>query len=157
MAETATLKVGDPAPDFELPSSPTGDRFKLSDNQGKNAVVINFLPAAFSPVCSNQLDVLQQKLQEFQSQDAIPVAISTDGPWALKAWKEHHNLDYPVLSDGQPKGKIANEYGVYIEQYGVANRVTIVVDKDGKVAWIEPSAQIGSLPDYDPVLSCLKS
>ncbi len=156
MAETATLKVGDPAPDFELPSSPTGDKFRLSDYRGKNAVVINFVPAAFSPVCSNQLQLLAQKVSEFAAQDAIPVVISTDGPWALKAWKEQMGIDFPVLSDF-PKFEVSRAYGVLIEERGVANRIVIVVDKDGKVAWIQPAPKIVELPDYDPVLSCLKS
>ena len=156
MAETATLKVGDPAPDFELPSSPTGDKFRLSDYRGKNAVVINFVPAAFSPVCSNQLQLLAQKVSEFAAQDAIPVVISTDGPWALKAWKEQMGIEFPVLSDF-PKFEVSRKYGVLIEERGVANRTVIVVDKDGKVAWIQPAPKIVELPDYDPVLSCLKS
>lgn len=156
MAETATLKVGDPAPDFELPSSPTGDKFRLSDYRGKNAVVINFVPAAFSPVCSNQLQLLAQKVSEFAAQDAIPVVISTDGPWALKAWKEQMGIEFPVLSDF-PKFEVSRKYGVLIEERGVANRIVIVVDKEGKVAWIQPAPKIVELPDYDPVLSCLKS
>jgi len=156
VAETATLKVGDPAPDFELPSSPTGDKFRLSDYRGKNAVVINFVPAAFSPVCSNQLQLLAQKVSEFAAQDAIPVVISTDGPWALKAWKEQMGIEFPVLSDF-PKFEVSRKYGVLIEERGVANRTVIVVDKDGKVAWIQPAPKIVELPDYDPVLSCLKS
>lgn len=107
MAETATLKVGDEAPDFELPMSPTGEKFKLSDYRGKNAVIINFVPAAFSPVCSNQLPLIEKN-------------------------------------------------GVLIESRGIANRVVIVVDKHGKVAWIQPTEKITDIPDYDPVVACAK-
>lgn len=156
MSETATLKVGDEAPDFELPSSPTGDKFKLSDHKGKNAVIINFVPAAFSPVCSNQLPVIEQKRAEFESQGAIPVVISSDGPWAQAAWKEQAGINFPVLSDAFPQGATAKDYGVLIEARGIANRVVIVVGKDGKVAWIQPSEKIVELPDYDPVLACSK-
>lgn len=156
MAETATLKVGDEAPDFELPSSPTGDKFKLSDYRGQSAVVINFLPAAFSPVCSDQANVLKEKQQDFASQDALPVIISTDGPWAQQAWKEQQGFDFPVLSDVNPQGATAQKYGVLVEGRAVANRVVIVVDRDGKVAWIQPSAKIIEVPDYDPVMSCVK-
>ena len=156
MAETATLKVGDDAPDFELPSNPTGDKFKLSDQRGKNAVIINFVPAAFSPVCSNQLPVIDQKRAEFESQGAIPVVISSDGPWALDAWKKQAGVDYPVLSDAFPQGETAKKYGVLIESRGIANRVVIVVDKQGKVAWIQPTEKIIDIPDYDPVLACAK-
>lgn len=154
MAETATLKVGDEAPDFELPSSPTGERFRLSDYRGKNAVVLNFVPAAFSPVCTNQLQLVERKVAEFASQDAIPVVISVDGPWALKAWKEQLGISYPVLSDF-PRGDVSRAYGVLIEGRGIANRVVVVVGKDGKVAWIQPAPKVAELPDYDPVLACL--
>ncbi|MCA9824316.1 MAG: redoxin domain-containing protein [Dehalococcoidia bacterium] len=154
MAETATLKVGDQAPDFELRSSPTGDTFKLSDHRGKNAVVINFVPAAFSGPCSAQLPLIEQKRAEFESQGAIPVAISCDNPWSIKAWREQLGVDFPVLSDFHPHGKVSKDYGVFIEQAGVANRVVVVVDKQGKVAWIQPTEKITDLPDYDPVMAC---
>ncbi len=156
MAETTTLKVGDEAPDFELPASTTGDKFKLSDYRGKNAVILNFVPAAFSPVCSNHLPVIEEKRAEFESQGAIPVVISTDGSWAQQAWKEHLGVDYPILSDANPQGETAKKYGVLVEGRGVANRVVIVVGKDGKIAWIQPAEKIIELPDYDPVLSCTK-
>lgn len=156
MAETATLKVGDDAPDFELPASPTGDTFKLSDYRGKNAVILNFVPAAFSPVCSDQATLIEQKRAEFEAQDAIPVAISTDGPWALKAWKEQMGLNFPVLSDRTPTGDTAKKYGVFVEDRNVANRVVIVVNKQGKVAWIQPAPKPIEIPDYDPVMACAK-
>lgn len=156
MSETATLKVGDEAPDFELPASPTGDKFKLSDYKGKNAVIINFVPAAFSPVCSNQLPIIAQKQQEFAAQDAVPVVISSDGAWAQAAWKKELGVDFPVLSDFHPLGDTARKYGVVIEPRGIANRAVIVVGKDGKVAWIQPTEKITDLPDYDPVLACPK-
>ncbi|MBK6318058.1 MAG: redoxin domain-containing protein [Dehalococcoidia bacterium] len=104
MSETATLKVGDEAPDFELPSSPTGEKFKLSDYEGKNAVVINFVPAAFSPACSNQMPLIEKKREEFASQDALPVVISSDGVWAQAAWKKELGLEFPILSDFAPLG-----------------------------------------------------
>ncbi|HKS92034.1 MAG TPA: redoxin domain-containing protein [Tepidiformaceae bacterium] len=156
MAETATLKVGDEAPDFELASSVTGDKFKLSDHRGKQAVIINFVPAAFSPACSAQLPLVEQKRGEFSAQGAIPVAISSDGVWAQAAWKKELGLNYPVLSDFNPQGATAKEYGVLIEGRGIANRVVVVVDKQGKVAWIQDVAKITDIPDYDPVLACDK-
>jgi peroxiredoxin len=148
--------VGDDAPDFELPSSPTGDKFKLSDYAGKNAVIINFVPAAFSPVCSNQLPLIEKKREEFAGQGAIPVVISSDGAWSQAAWKKELGVDFPILSDFFPLGETARKYGVAIEPRMIANRVVIVVDKHGKVAWIQPTEKITDIPDYDPVLACSK-
>lgn len=157
MSETATLKVGDDAPDFELLMDPiTRDKFKLSDHRGKEAVVINFVPAAFSAPCSKQLPMIEQKKADFAAQGAVPVVISVDNAWSLKAWKEQLGVDYPLLADFNPKGATAKAYGVFLEAAGVANRVVIVVDKAGKIAWIEPSAALVEMPDYDPVMTCSK-
>ena len=114
------------------------------------------MPAAFSPVCSNQASAIEERRAAFEGQGAIPVTISSDGAWSLKAWKEQMGIQFPVLSDFNPQGGVAKAYGVLIEGRGVANRVVVVVGKNGRVAWIQPSAKIVELPDYDPVLSCSK-
>jgi peroxiredoxin len=151
------LKVGDPAPDFELTKdAATREKFKLSDYKGKNAVILNFVPAAFSPVCSKQLPMVEQKRAEFEAQGAVPVAISTDHAWALKAWSEQLGLNYPVLADDNPQGAVAAAYDAFIPAAGLANRVVVVVGKDGNVAWIQPTEKITDIPDYDPVMACSK-
>lgn len=152
----AELKVGDPAPDFELPSSPMGDKFKLSDYKGKNAVVINFVPAAFSGACSTQLPLIEKKVAEFDAQGAIPVVISCDNAWSQKAWKEQLGVSFPILSDFNPHGATAENYGVLIPGRGIANRVVVVVGKNGNIAWVQPAEKITEMPDYDPVFACSK-
>ena len=153
MSETATLKVGDEAPDFELPSKPRGEEpFKLSDHRG-STVVINFVPAAFSPTCSNQLPIIEEKLAGLD--DTVTVGISTDNGWSQKAWAEQTGVSYPLLSDFNPLGATASAYGVFLEESNIANRVVIVVDADGKVAHIETAPDVPELPDYDPVMVCL--
>jgi len=150
------LRVGDEAPDFDLPSSPTGDRFKLSDHRGRNAVIVNFTPAAFSPICSNQLPQIERLRSQFQAQDAVPIVITNDGAWAQKAWKEELGISFPVLSDFFPQGAVARSYGVLIEARGIANRAVFVVGKDGRIAYAHVPATPADLPDYDPVLACTK-
>ena len=153
MSKTTTLKVGDEAPDFELPSKPRGEEpFKLSDHRG-STVVLNFVPAAFSPTCSNQLPIIEEKLAGLA--DTVTVAISTDNGWSLKAWAEQTGVSYPVLSDFNPLGATASAYGVLIEGMNIANRVVVVVDGDGKVAHIQTAPEVAELPDYDPVMACL--
>ena len=153
MSETSTLKVGDAAPDFELPTDPMGGApFKLSDHRG-STVVINFVPAAFSPVCSNQLPIIEEKLGSLEG--AVAVAISTDNTWTLKAWREQTGVSYPVLSDFNPIGETATAYGVLLPGMNMANRVVVVVDGDGNVAHIETAPQVVQLPDYDPVMACV--
>ncbi len=111
-------------------------------------------PRRSPAACSTQLPLIEKKRAEFESQGAIPVVISCDNAWSQKAWKEQLGVDFPVLSDFNPHGAVAKQYGVFIEQAGVANRVVVVVDKAGKVAWVQPSAKISELPDYDPVMAC---
>ncbi|MCY3603152.1 MAG: redoxin domain-containing protein [Chloroflexi bacterium] len=154
MSETATLKVGDAAPDFELPASPTGDPgpFKLSDHRG-STVVINFVPAAFSPVCSNQLPIIEEQLGSLEG--AVTVAIATDNTWTLAAWAQQTGVSYPVLSDFNPIGATAEAYGVLLPGMNMANRVVVVVDADGNVAHIETAPAVVELPDYGPVLACV--
>lgn len=153
MSETATLKVGDEVPDFELPSKPRGEEpFKLSDHRG-STVVINFVPAAFSPTCSNQLPIIEEKLAGLEG--TVTVAISTDNGWSQQAWAEQTGVSYPVLSDFNPLGATASAYGVLLEGMNIANRVVIVVNPDGKVAHIETAPDVPELPDYDPVMACL--
>lgn len=153
MSETATLKVGDAAPDFELPTDPMGGApFKLSDQRG-STVVINFVPAAFSPVCSDQLPIIEEKLGSLEG--AVTVAISTDNTWTLKAWREQSGVSYPVLSDFNPIGGTSEAYGVLLPGMNMANRVVVVVDGEGNVAHIETAPAVVELPDYGPVLSCV--
>jgi peroxiredoxin len=156
VGETQTLKVGDEAPDFELLADPMGEKFRLSDYRGKQAVILNFVPAAFSTVCSAQAPVIEQKRAEFEAQGALPVIIATDGPWVMKAWKEQLGLNYPALSDRFPMGEVSRAYGVLIESRMVSNRVVVVVGKDGRIAWIEQPEKVTDVPDYDPVMACSK-
>ena len=155
MAETSTLKVGDAAPDFELPSHPQGETpaFKLSDHRGET-VVINFVPAAFSPVCTDQLPMIAEK---FAGTGATTVVISTDNTWSLAAWREQAKVTYPVLSDFNPTAAVTAAYGVRLGELPMANRAVIVVDGDGKVAHIELAPEVVEFPDYGPVLACIRA
>ena len=117
-------------------------------------MIINFVPAAFSGPCSTQLPLIEKKKAEFAAQGALPVVISVDNAWSLKAWKEQLGVDMPLLADFNPKGSTAQAYGVFLDAAGVANRVVVVVDKNGKVAWIQPTEKITDMPDYDPVMAC---
>ena len=154
----AMLSVGMEAPDFELPSSPTGETFRLSEQRGQRAVVVSFVPAAFSPICSSQLPMLETMQDTFAAQNAMTVAIATDSAWALKAWKEQLGVSYPVLSDFQPMGETARNYGVLLERLNMANRVVVVVDQMGMIAWIQAEQHLMSnVPNYDPIFACLGS
>jgi mycoredoxin-dependent peroxiredoxin len=134
--KTETLNVGDPAPDFKLKS--TGNtEFKLSEQRGKN-VVLNFFPAAFSGVCSNQMTNIEAERGRF-GDDTIVVGISVDNTWSLEAFKKERGINFPLLSDFYPHGAIAQEYGVFYPN-GVSHRAVIGIDKEGTVRYIDDHA-----------------
>lgn len=75
-------------------------------------------------------------MQKFQESGAKVFGISTDNTPSQKAFSESLDLPFPLLSDFLDR-KVSKEYGVYVPQAGVANRVTFVIDKDGKINFIE--------------------
>lgn len=143
--ETRTLKVGDEAPDFELRDE-NRQPFKLSDHRGKN-VVLNFYPAAFSGVCSQQMPRIQEQKSMF-GDDTVVVGISVDAPAANNAFKQQTGIEFPLLSDFYPHGAVAEKYGVFLP-VGVAERAVIGIDKDGKVRYINVNP-ILEVPDLTP-------
>ena len=132
---SSTLKVGDTAPDFTLPST-TGKSVTLSDFRGKKAVVLAFFPAAFTGGCTAEMQKYQLGVDKFQTGDTQVFGISTDNSPSQKEFATKLNLAFPLLSDFADR-KVASEYGVLVPNRGVANRVTFVVDADGKIAFME--------------------
>src|SRR2546429_2845640 len=110
-SETATLKVGDVAPDFTLKNANRED-WHLSDVRGKKNVVLAFVPFAFSAVCSVQLPSYEAELDRFKDFDTEVVSISLDSNYALDAWRKQMNTTFPLLSDFYPQGKVVDMFGV---------------------------------------------
>ena len=143
--ETRTLKVGDDAPDFELKDENRQD-FKLSEQRGKN-VVLNFFPAAFSGVCTQQMPRIEEQKALF-GDDSVVVGISVDGVSSLKAFREQTKVGFPLLADFYPHGAVAEKYGVFLP-FGVSERAVIGIDKKGAVAYINVNP-ILEVPDLTP-------
>lgn len=128
------VKVGDTAPDFTLPSL-SGERLSLSDYKGKKNVVISFIPAAWTPVCSDQWPGYNLARSFFDENDAILLGITVDNIPTLYAWtNQMGNLWFPVLSDFWPHGGVADLYGV-LRTSGVTERALFVIDKEGIIRY----------------------
>src|SRR6202035_1110652 len=127
-----TLKIGDSAPDFTLPST-VGDKVTLSDYRGKKSVLLLFYPLDFSPVCSVENRECAQMLPTQGADDVQVLGISVDSLWAHKAFAAQNGIGYPLLADFHPKGEVAGKYGVYLEDKGIAARTAFVIGKDGKI------------------------
>jgi alkyl hydroperoxide reductase subunit AhpC/glutaredoxin len=127
------LPVGSTAPDFTLPSQ-NGKRFRLADWRGRKNVLIMFLPAAFTPICTTELPALAAMLGRFWNEtDTLPIAITTDNSPSNLAWARQCNANgISVLSDFNPHGAVSRAYGVLADD-GVAERSTVIIDKNGVV------------------------
>ena len=142
---TLKVKVGDLAPDFTLPSV-AGDDVTLSQYRGKKNVVISFVPAAWTPVCSDQWPGYNIVKQMFDENDAVLLGITVDNLPTLYAWtKQMGHLWFPVLSDFWPHGAVAEKYGV-LRPSGVSERALIFINKKGIIQDIQVS-DINVRPD----------
>ncbi|HEY1693678.1 MAG TPA: redoxin domain-containing protein [Polyangiaceae bacterium] len=136
------IQVGADAPDFELPSNlldngRPGKKVRLSDYRGKKTVVLAFYPLDFSPTCSSENECFREDFSEFEKAGAQVLGISVDSAWTHMAFAKHMRLEYPLLADFQPRGDVANRYGLFLADKGITARATVIVDKKGKVAWLK--------------------
>ncbi len=138
-ATDSTLKVsvGQMAPDFRLPSL-SGEDVSLSGFRGKKNVVLSFVPAAWTPVCSGQwpaYNIARERV--FEKHDATLLGITVDNIPALFSWTEEMGgMWFPVLSDFHPHGEVAEQYGV-LRSGGTSERAVFVIDKTGRIRYID--------------------
>ncbi|RLB02180.1 MAG: peroxiredoxin, partial [Deltaproteobacteria bacterium] len=131
-----TLKVGDKAPDFTLPSV-GGKKISLKQFLGKKNVVLSFVPAAWTPVCSGQWPGYNIAKEIFEKYDTVLLGISVDNIPTLYAWtKQMGKLWFPVLSDFWPHGEVARKYGV-LRSDGMAERALFIIDKKGIIRYVD--------------------
>jgi peroxiredoxin (alkyl hydroperoxide reductase subunit C) len=130
------VKIGQQAPDFTLPSV-SGEKISLSQYRGKKNVVLSFVPAAWTPVCSDQWPGYNIAKDIFTQNDAILLGITVDNIPTLFAWtNQMGQLWFPVLSDFWPHGGVAKKYGV-LRSNGVSERALFVIDKNGIIRYID--------------------
>jgi peroxiredoxin len=129
-----SVEVGGSAPDFELKDQ-HGTPVKLSDFRGKKDVVLVFYPLAFSGICTGELCTIRDELPTLGGDDVQVIAVSVDSVFAHRAWGEQENYEFPLLSDFWPHGAVAESYGVFDADKGLATRGTFIIDKQGVVRW----------------------
>ncbi len=155
MTKTATLKVGDLAPDFTL-ADQNGERITLSSFRGKKHVVLVFHPLAFTSICSVQMPGYNKEKQSFEGLEAQLLGVSVDSAPAHKAWADSlGGIDYPLLADFHPHGEVAKKYGI-LRSEGFSERATFVIDKAGVVRHIDVH-EINAVPDNGRLLAFLRS
>jgi peroxiredoxin len=147
------LKAGDRAPGFTLKTTPD-QTVSLRDFRGR-PVVLAFYPADWSPVCSDQMGLYAQLMPEFKRFEAEVLGISVDGVWTHLAFSKDRKLNFPLLSDFEPKGDVARLYGAYEPTAGESARALFVIDRDGVIRWSFLSPD-GVNPGADGILSALE-
>lgn len=146
----ANVQVGQEAPDFTLRNESL-QAVTLSSLRGK-PVVLFWFPAAFSGFCTAEACAYRDDTSLFEDKEAIVFGISRDGPFALKAFKEKENLPYGLLAD--MKGDVAKIYGCWNEAGAFAERLTVVIDKAGKITYVEHNGP-GQIRDQKLALAAL--
>src|SRR5690242_8545646 len=151
MAQSAELKVGDPAPNFKLQAT-DGKTYQLSDFKGKEAVVLAWFPKAFTQGCTIECKSLAEngdRIKKYHvayfmaSVDPLEDNIKFAKATSVKLGEqtvEKKEADFPMLSD--PTKETAKAYGVLNDRFGgVANRWTFYIDKNGKIAYIDKAVK----------------
>jgi len=141
------LETGAEAPDFTLRNQ-NREEITLSSFRGKRSVLVVFFPFAFSSICTGELTAVRDDLSSFQNDDVQVLAVSVDHPFALKAWADAQDYDFPLLSDFWPHGAVAQAYGVLNTDAGFALRGTFLVDRSGVVRFAEVNA-VGEARDQN--------
>ena len=129
-------EVGTEAPDFTLKDQ-NNQEVTLSSFRGERNVLVVFYPFAFSGICTGELCAIRDDLSSFQNDDVQILAISVDHPFTLKAWADAQGYEFPLLADFWPHGEVAQTYGVFNDDRGMAVRGTFLVDTAGVVRFAE--------------------
>lgn len=124
------LKEGTTAPDFEG-TLDDGSTFRLADYAGKKNVVLYFYPKDFTPGCTRQACNFRDDSADIEKQNAIVVGVSADTAESHRAFKEQHNLPFPLVAD--PDKSIIKLYQAQGLLGLITARVTYVIDKEGTI------------------------
>lgn len=150
--ETTPLAVGTAAPDFTLKDQDNKD-WKLSDYLGKKNVVLFFYPLDWSPTCTKENACFTNDLSRFGQWGEV-AAISRDSVWSHKAWAEKLGLKHRLLADLHLN--VIKNYGLWHAGANISQRATVIVNKQGKVAWVNVEADITKERNYNEVEEQLK-
>jgi len=148
------VTVGQAAPDFSLPAV-SGKQVRLSDFQGKKMVMLTFIPAAWTPVCSDQWPGYNLAKPLFDKFDTTVIGISVDNIPTLYTWtRQMGDLWFEVVSDFWPHGKTSQDYGV-LRSDGMADRAVIIIDKTGVVRYTHVD-DINVRPELGMIIKALE-
>ena len=147
------IAPGTPAPEFTLKRA-DGKPFTREDLLGHTTVLV-FYPFAFSPVCTDQLQIYEEALDELRGQGATLYGVSCDASYSQTAFRESLGVSIEQLSDFEPKGETSRAFGAYFEPGGMSNRALVIVGPDGVVKWSHLADNPGELPGVNLIFDGL--
>jgi peroxiredoxin len=130
------LPIGSQAPDFTLRDQ-NNELVSLSNFRGDKAVLLVFYPWAFTNICTGELGQIRANMDGFANEDVQVITVSIDSPYVHKVFAQRDQLKFPLLADFWPHGAVAESFGVFNTDAGVANRGTFLIDRDGLVRFSE--------------------
>jgi peroxiredoxin (alkyl hydroperoxide reductase subunit C) len=146
------IEAGTPAPEFTLRRE-DGSKFTRADLEGKSTVLV-FYPFAFSPVCTDQLNLYDEMLDEFAAAGARLYGVSCDAHYSQKAFRERLGVRIEQLSDFEPKGAACRAFGVY-HPGGFPQRALVMIGPDGVVQWSYEAESPSELPGANLIFDAL--
>ena len=148
-----TVRAGEPAPDFTLKTQDDKE-WKLSAQRGKNVVLL-WYPLDWSPTCEKENCQVSQE-HKFARPDTVVAGISRDSTWSHRAWKQSKGITHELLAD--PTLEVTKKYGLEHPKVPfISQRATVIVDKQGKVAFVQVQEKTGEPRDLAAVETALKS
>ncbi len=148
----AVIQAGQPAPEFSL-ATYEGDAFTRERLLGRITVLV-FYPFAFSPVCTTQLGLYQELLDDFEARGVTVYGVSCDAVWSQQAFREKLGVTIEQLSDFEPKGAACRAFGV-LHPGGFPERALVMTGPDGTVLWSHQADSPGELPGANLIFDAL--
>lgn len=150
----ALIEIGATAPDFSLKDN-KGEIVTLSQFKGQK-VLLSWHPLAWTSVCTDQMRALEANWDRFVSLNTVPLGMSVDPAASKTVWSAVLSIrNVRLPSDFWPHGKVASDYGIFVEKTGASERANILIDETGKVIWVKvyPTRQ---LPDIQEVFAVIE-
>lgn len=152
------LAKGAEAPDVELPEGAPDNMVSLSDFEGEQPVVLLFFPMAFTGVCTDEMCMVSQNINEYDELNAEVFGVSVNSPFTQNEWKEQEDITIPLLSDFNRTA--INAFDVKRDELlgleEVADRSAFVIDRDGVIQYSWQTDDPTVLPDFDEIKSVLQ-
>jgi peroxiredoxin len=146
------IEAGQPAPEFSLARYP-GEPFTREDLLGRITVLV-FYPFAFSPVCTDQLSVYQEVVDDLAERGATLYGVSCDATYSQQAFREQLGITIEQLSDFEPKGATCRAFGV-LHPGGFPQRALVMTGPDAGVLWSHQAESPADLPGANLIFDAL--